>query len=112
MNDVEMLAQMGTDAQKWAQEWCRIADEISIGKDKRTLMDEGWMIGWFANAIEAGRMAGRERATQSLKTAAHMLIAAWNQGENLGGEHDLDQLNSLIRQLDDALFVEQTQDPT
>src|SRR5580692_1114276 len=38
-----------TDAQVWAREWCRIARELKAeGKD---LIDEGWMIGWFANAM-------------------------------------------------------------
>lgn len=34
-----------TDAQEWAREFCRHAPAV----------DEGWMIGWFANAIETGR---------------------------------------------------------
>jgi diacylglycerol kinase family enzyme len=49
-----------TDARAWAQEWCRIAREISARGDD--LIDEGWMIGWFANAIEMGRDAGRRAA--------------------------------------------------
>lgn len=59
MNEIEMLTYMGTDAQRWAEEWCRIATEIQAGHDDRRVIDEGWMIGWFANAIEAGRNAGR-----------------------------------------------------
>lgn len=47
-----------TDAQVWAREWCRIAREIEAADDGREVIDEGWMIGWFANAIEAGRDAG------------------------------------------------------
>lgn len=72
-SDVQVLARMGTNGQAWAQEWCRTAREIlsregmgpeaiaaspapvSIALD--ALIDEGWMIGWFANAIEAGRSA-------------------------------------------------------
>jgi len=42
------------DAQVWAQEWCRIAREIVASNDERELIDEGWMIGWFANAIMMG----------------------------------------------------------
>jgi hypothetical protein len=49
---------MGTDAQKWAQEWCRIAKEIEEAEDGRAVIDEGWMIGWFANAIMAGNDEG------------------------------------------------------
>jgi hypothetical protein len=46
MTDGELLAYMGDDAAKWASEFCKIARDL--GHD----IDEGWMIGWFANAIE------------------------------------------------------------
>jgi hypothetical protein len=41
-----------TDARAWAQEWYRIAG------DSASIMEEGSMITWFANAIETGRAAG------------------------------------------------------
>ena len=53
-NASEMLARMGTDAALWAKEWCRIAKEIETADDGRVVIDEGWMIGWFTNAIMAG----------------------------------------------------------
>lgn len=43
------------DAAVWAREWCRIARDIIAANDGRDVTDEGWMIGWFANAIETGR---------------------------------------------------------
>lgn len=43
------------DAAEWAREWVRVAREIEFGDDERGVIDEGWMIGWFANAIETGR---------------------------------------------------------
>jgi len=49
MGDGPLLAYMGADAAKWAAEFCKIA------RDKGHTLDEGWMLGWFANAIEAGR---------------------------------------------------------
>lgn len=49
-----------TDAQVWAREWCRIAREIEVADDGRVVIDEGWMISWFANALEVGRSAGRK----------------------------------------------------
>lgn len=52
-----------TDAAVWAEEWCRIARDIEASDDGRQVIDEGWMIGWFANAIETGRSAG-ERGTR------------------------------------------------
>jgi hypothetical protein len=51
----ELLAHIGTDAMRWAEAWCRIAREIEQADDGRLIVDEGWMVGWFANAIEAGR---------------------------------------------------------
>ena len=42
-----------TNAQKWAQEFIHI-----IEHDPAMALDEGFMIGWFANAIEAGVRKG------------------------------------------------------
>lgn len=52
-SDGQILARMGTDALKWAEEFTRIRAEV--GHE----FDEGGMIGWFASAIEVGRAAGR-----------------------------------------------------
>ena len=49
MSDGELLAYMGTDAAKWAAEFCKRA------RDHGHNLDEDWMLSWFANAIEAGR---------------------------------------------------------
>jgi hypothetical protein len=48
-----MLARVGTDAQLWARAFVE-----HFGGD------EGTMIGWFANALEVGREAGRSRAIE------------------------------------------------
>jgi hypothetical protein len=42
-SDGQILARLGTDAQLWAQEFVKLHGG-----------DEGLMISWFANAIEAG----------------------------------------------------------
>lgn len=55
-----------TDAAVWAEEFNRTL--YVLGKDR---LDEGWLIGWFANAIEVGRDAGK-RATRSEETASTM----------------------------------------
>lgn len=57
-DSAKMLDRMGIDAQKWAAEFMRIAQAGDL-IDTRGDDTEGWMIGWFANAIEAGRSAGR-----------------------------------------------------
>lgn len=56
MTDQEPTAKLHatTDASVWATEWCRVAG-ANFGEHA---IDEGWMIGWFANAIECGRNAG------------------------------------------------------
>lgn len=38
-----------TDAMVWAEEWCRTAAEIQDAGGE--IIDEGWMVGWFANAM-------------------------------------------------------------
>jgi hypothetical protein len=43
---VDLLSALGDDAAKWAAAFCTIAKRQ--GHD----LDEGWVIGWFANAIE------------------------------------------------------------
>jgi hypothetical protein len=47
MTDSEMLAELRDDAAKWAKAFCQHAEKLG-----HPGIDEGWMIGWFANAIE------------------------------------------------------------
>jgi hypothetical protein len=49
----EILTYMGTDAAKWTDEFMRVQADPKSGPS-----DWGAMVGWFANAIEAGRSAG------------------------------------------------------
>lgn len=75
-----------TDAQVWAREWCAVACQIEAADDGRTVIDEGWMISWFANAIQTAddharasgkyevspddpREQAKERVYQELMTA-------------------------------------------
>ncbi len=44
----EIIKECGDDASKWAKRFRETA--IKLGYSD---MDEGWLIGWFANAIEA-----------------------------------------------------------
>jgi hypothetical protein len=59
--DVDLLAfgpelgsTCGDNAMNWARVFCAIAKErdINLGDDP-----EGWMVGWFANAIECAQDA-------------------------------------------------------
>lgn len=47
MSSGDLLQAMGDDATKWAAAFVQIAE-----KQGHHGIDEGWMIGWFANAIE------------------------------------------------------------
>jgi hypothetical protein len=56
-----------TDAMVWAEEFCRIFAGATIMPNERLaefemtpIVDEGTMVGWFANAIETGRTAGAQ----------------------------------------------------
>ena len=47
MNDIDITTYCKDDAAKWASEFCKTCEKLGIKN-----IDEGWMIGWFANAIE------------------------------------------------------------
>jgi hypothetical protein len=49
LDPVKKLLYSTTDAEVWAIEWCKIARKIEA--EGGNLIDEGWMIGWFANAM-------------------------------------------------------------
>ncbi len=48
----DLLEHMGTDAEKWAEEFCKRF------RPHRPKTYAESVAGWFANAIEAGRLAG------------------------------------------------------
>jgi hypothetical protein len=49
MSDSDLLVYCGQDARKWAEAFCKIKEAKNYNI---TDIDEGLMIGWFANAIE------------------------------------------------------------
>ena len=67
--DGQMLSRLGTDARNWAQEFMRI-----IGPNP---VDEGLMVSWFANAIEAGRSAGQMQAPVSVAVLHTQSFESW-----------------------------------
>lgn len=46
MKDTELLDACGEDAEKWAIAFNQHAVKLGYSE-----MDEGWLVGWFANAI-------------------------------------------------------------
>lgn len=63
MSDGEPDLLATTDATVWATQWCRIARQIEAADDGRKVIDEGWMVGWFANAMGAQERADRTSVT-------------------------------------------------
>jgi len=75
MDDVTKRLYATTDASVWAAEWCRIAREIEASDDDRQVIDEGWMIGWFANAFTVAEDQAYERGHKDgLAEATALLV--------------------------------------
>jgi hypothetical protein len=55
--DVVKRLRATTDAAVWAHEFNLAFAALHEGCE----LDEGWLIGWFANAIEVGRDAGAKK---------------------------------------------------
>lgn len=47
MESCAMVSECADDAAKWAKAFCQHAEKLG-----HPGIDEGWVIGWFANAIE------------------------------------------------------------
>lgn len=69
MDDMTQRLYATTDAMVWAEEWCKVARRIAA--EGGEIIDEGWMVGWFANAFgtadmhsKAARLAEALRLTQ------------------------------------------------
>lgn len=57
MKPGDMLSAVGDDASKWATAFIQTAELLG-----HRGIDEGWMIGWFANAIEQSHSVRMSRA--------------------------------------------------
>lgn len=42
------------DAQDWAKAFCKVANDLGYRDPDGKPIDEGWMVGWFANALIRG----------------------------------------------------------
>ena len=79
MPEHKMLDAMSDDAARWATAFCQIAKR-SQGLD----IDEGWMIGWFANAIEHSTMVRQARARPRIQpVVATSLVPEDSQNTNV-----------------------------
>jgi hypothetical protein len=61
MSGGELLAYLGTDGAKWAEEFAATAATLTVDDEPWSGQPGGFIHGWFANAIEAGISAGRAK---------------------------------------------------
>ncbi len=87
-----------TDASVWADEWCETA--LRLTAEGQTIIDWGWMIGWFANAIMAGFDEGYEREKRDMTRLKYALDHGWNRAQyEFACEKDLwedDKLSDIL----------------
>ena len=79
-----------TDAAVWAKEWCKIARKIAAADDDREVIDEGWMITWFANAM---CVAEDHAVSRAAKENAQLRTVAEASSRF---RHFADQINAYI----------------
>lgn len=61
-----------TNAAVWAEEFLKVVGgAIPPSEDGGAAVDFGLMVGWFANAIETGRNAGRAQFREDMLAAVH-----------------------------------------
>ena len=68
MTAPQMLEACGDDAMAWSHAFCQTAAKlgINLGDDP-----EGWMVGWFANAIEHSHDVRGRRSKPQTQPAAN-----------------------------------------
>ena len=69
----KLLQRLGADAALWAAEFHKTA--INLGYSD---MDEGWLIGWFANAIENTRAVDRAALTSAAEVGDNQMSFSSN----------------------------------
>jgi hypothetical protein len=60
MSDGEMVTALGDDAMKWSVAFCQVARKLGHHG-----IDEGWMVSWFAPAIEHSNDVRRWRREEA-----------------------------------------------
>ncbi len=91
-SDGDLLARLGTDSQKWAQEFRNIALKLGYSD-----MDESWLTGWFANAIMAGWDDGRRKLAATVAREAGTLL--WSNFQGLEKEVKVTELTDRAKEV-------------
>lgn len=80
-SDAALLAWLGTDAVRWARAFMHA---LGMDEDDDSL---GTLIGWFANAIETGRDAGRGDVAAAIDLVRTMDALGLKVTRDLGAAH-------------------------
>lgn len=97
--DGQLIQRLGDDAAKWAAEFRRRA--IRLGYSD---MDEGWLIGWFANAIEGAESTRRYRHDAAMASQWRGVVArGYCDPHNSHKELDSDLLEAIVVEIMTAL---------
>lgn len=85
----ELLDEMRTDAEKWAKEFTNtFRGEVVSDNGQIASVDQGTLIGWFANAIEAGRSAQYSHSLNAIAVEVNEVAQGhgwWDNDRQLDG---------------------------
>lgn len=98
MTDVDLLAHCGADGAKWAAEFRNTALRLGYSD-----MDEGWLIGWFCNAIMAGHDRQPAPDAAAIREAALREAMEAVRNEVLGDIPDNDEDRAYNLAIDHAV---------
>jgi hypothetical protein len=108
MSDIELLEYCGADAYRWAEKFCETAK--TLGHDN---IDHGWMIGWFANAIErADQIRGKTRNDEIERLTRELALAkALDDRRVMAINAMIKEKDELTRELAEARTVTWSEGP-
>lgn len=78
MSSGELLAWLGTDATRWAEAFAAMAKLVDDPSN------QGWLIGWFANALMAGADEERRHSRKLANELRHIGLNCDHAGK---GDH-------------------------
>lgn len=64
------------DAMEWSKAWCETAASVMLREGTpAALLDPGWMVAWFANAIETAKNIERTRLERMIESLSASVCA-------------------------------------
>lgn len=86
MSETNLVETCGGDAMKWAEAFCDAYERLP-----GAVIEPGWLVGWFANAMEKRAMIERARLLNTPELADFtkgVTLEALHQRERWGEAHD------------------------